>query len=77
MKNISVGQDVFKIDEQGDAYYIVVQGKVSISIPVLSTDHSGKQTDNMQLYLQFLNDNYDKIYWKKIPGSRHIKEFLA
>ena len=63
----------YLIDEQddGDKFYVIIKGDVGVEIametPVPEFDKVTKVKTKIFCYLQALYENYDKVFWQRVP----------
>ena len=65
---------MFKYGDPGNHFYIVVQGKVNVRVPLPVQLEDDEATPISLLY--FIIENYDDIYWKSIERKASIQEMI-
>ena len=71
---------VFKQGDDGDKFYVLLKGQVAVEkAHVIQNSHYDPSSTNEKkliAFMQGLLDNYDNVYWNKIPYKSNVKEYL-
>lgn len=84
MQYAEEGQDLINQGDEGDRLFVLLAGQVAVKKAYLSevpiyTDFDilfGQQFSKYYAWLSSLIDNFDNVYWHKVPYSNQIKSIL-
>mgnify|MGYP001626983421 CR=1 FL=1 len=71
---VAEGDPVFEYDDEGNLFYIIMEGEVGVRIPgpfILE----GENASPIGLF-KFLTENFNDIHWPKVEGSDHVKYLI-
>jgi hypothetical protein len=70
VRTYRVGDVVFNHGEQGNEYFVIARGRVSIKVPTLLKYNS------KEAMIQGIADNYENVIWRTVENPEDIR-FLA
>lgn len=68
-------ENIFKIDDVGELFYIILEGEVSINLPTLAEKITW-QPDEYDDYFEYLCKHHKTIYWPKMAHAKTLMKFL-
>ena len=68
------GSLVFKYGDEGDLFYIILDGEVAVIVPGPHT-LVGYETTRLG-FLNWVVENFDSVHWDNMPGRDRIRSYL-
>jgi hypothetical protein len=71
---------LFDQDEPGDKFYIILKGTVGVEIAMRTEVELAKTNApslKVKKYLQHLFDNFDTVFWPRVPYALAVREYLC
>jgi len=79
---LKCGVAAYLIDEEdyGDRFYVILKGTVGVERAtekkVPNFDGYRQLNEKIYAYLQCLYDNFEKIFWKRVPYANWVRDYL-